>query len=89
MILKHFGMVENYLVSYLNAFCFYLITKTKCNYCITSGSPFHLQIVNLNNVRPVGDWKGILNAAEHIPLNLNEEKRLSFDVSGAGPGMHS
>lgn len=50
------------------------------------GSPYHPQIVDLNNVRPIGGWENLLDGSDKIPLAINEEKRISFDVLGAGPG---
>ena len=50
------------------------------------GSPFHPQIVDLNKVRPIGGWENLLNENKKIVLARNEDKKISFDTQGAGPG---
>ncbi|KAI1285885.1 Filamin-A [Halotydeus destructor] len=51
-----------------------------------TGSPFHPQIINLNNVRPIGGWENLTGENGRLELLPNEEKKISFDVLGAGPG---
>ncbi|RUS80145.1 hypothetical protein EGW08_012102, partial [Elysia chlorotica] len=50
------------------------------------GSPFHPLIVDPVNVRVSGGWKPYLDEKGLIPLKVNQEKHLPFDVSQAGPG---
>lgn len=56
------------------------------NLFLSKGSPFHPKILNLDQVRPIGGWESIFNSSDQIMLQLNEKKRISFDVTGAGPG---
>lgn len=50
------------------------------------GSPFHPQIVDLNKVRPIGGWENLLDSNKRVLLVRNEDKKVSFDTQGAGPG---
>ncbi|RWS15635.1 Filamin-B-like protein [Dinothrombium tinctorium] len=50
------------------------------------GSPFHPKVINLANVAPIGGWENLLDEGNKMCCNLNEENKISFDVSGAGPG---
>lgn len=50
------------------------------------GSPFHPQIVDLNKVRPIGGWENLLDGNKRVVLVRNEDKKISFDTQGAGPG---
>ncbi|KAH9498672.1 hypothetical protein Btru_007267, partial [Bulinus truncatus] len=50
------------------------------------GSPFKPLIVDPVNVRVSGGWRPLLDDKGVIPLRVNKEKHLPFDVSEAGPG---
>ncbi|KAK3780575.1 hypothetical protein RRG08_037514 [Elysia crispata] len=50
------------------------------------GSPYHPLIVDPVNVRVSGGWRPYLDEKGLIPLKVNKEKHLPFDVSQAGPG---
>ncbi|XP_074601281.1 filamin-type immunoglobulin domains fbug isoform X2 [Brevipalpus obovatus] len=50
------------------------------------GSPHRTKIVDLESIHPIGGWESLLTHQDHIQFSLNEEKRISFDVSSAGPG---
>ncbi|XP_055868283.1 filamin-A-like isoform X2 [Biomphalaria glabrata] len=50
------------------------------------GSPFKPLIVDPVNVRVSGGWRPYLDDTGVIPLKVNKEKHLPFDVSEAGPG---
>ncbi|XP_059151967.1 filamin-C-like [Physella acuta] len=50
------------------------------------GSPFKPLIVDPVKVRVSGGWKPYLDDKGVIPLKVNKEKHLPFDVSEAGPG---
>ena len=49
-------------------------------------SPFHPQIADISKVNPIGGWENLLDENGKIPLILNEEKKISWDVFGAGSG---
>lgn len=51
------------------------------------GSPFHPKVVNLQKVRVIGGWENLLDKDNRISLLINEEKKISFDVGEAGPGL--
>lgn len=51
-----------------------------------SGSPFHPKIVDLKKVRLIGGWESLRDDEGKLDLVPREEKRLTFDVSEAGPG---
>jgi hypothetical protein len=42
--------------------------------------------VYLERVRIVGGWQSILDAEDRMHLIINEEKKIRFDTSHAGPG---
>ncbi|GFO06181.1 filamin-c [Plakobranchus ocellatus] len=50
------------------------------------GSPYHPLIVDPVSVRVSGGWRPYLDEKGLIPLKVNKEKHLPFDVSEAGPG---
>lgn len=54
--------------------------------CDSTGSPYKPLIVDPVNVRMYGGWRSILDEKGLIPLGVNKEKQLPFDVSDAGPG---
>lgn len=43
--------------------------------------------MNLEKVKVIGGWEHILDSDNRFTLCLGEEKKLTFDVSEAGPGM--
>ncbi|XP_012935156.2 filamin-C [Aplysia californica] len=49
-------------------------------------SPYRPLIVDPVNVRVSGGWRPYLDEKGVIPLRVNKEKHLPFDVSEAGPG---
>lgn len=50
------------------------------------GSPYKPLIVDPVNVRVSGGWRPYLDDKGVIPLRVNKEKHLPFDVTEAGPG---
>ena len=40
----------------------------------------------LERVRIVGGWQSILDAEDRMHIIINEEKKIRFDASHAGPG---
>lgn len=50
-------------------------------------SPFHPRIVNLDKVRLIGGWENVFDRDNRVCLAVGEEKRFSFDISEAGPGI--
>jgi filamin len=51
------------------------------------GSPFHPKIVDPRKVRVIGGWEAFMtDDSGRIQLLVNQETRISFDVSEAGPG---
>lgn len=50
------------------------------------GSPYRTRIFDIDSIHPVGGWHTIFGLHNQIMLIPNEEKRISFDVSSAGPG---
>ncbi|KAK3891382.1 hypothetical protein Pcinc_004729 [Petrolisthes cinctipes] len=51
-----------------------------------AGSPFHPKIVDPARVRLIGGWSSLQDAEGRLELTPREEKKLSFDVTEAGPG---
>ncbi|KAK4318529.1 hypothetical protein Pmani_010470 [Petrolisthes manimaculis] len=51
-----------------------------------AGSPFHPKIVDPARVRLIGGWSSLQDAEGRLELIPREEKKLSFDVTEAGPG---
>jgi filamin len=43
--------------------------------------------VFLERIRTVGGWQSVFDAQNHISVITNEEKKICFDTSQAGPGM--
>lgn len=41
----------------------------------------------LERVRIVGGWQSILDSEDRMHLIINEEKKIRFDTSHAGPGF--
>ena len=41
---------------------------------------------HLERVRIVGGWQSILDSEDRMHLIINEEKKIRFDTSHAGPG---
>ena len=56
-------------------------------YFPTTDSPFHPHIVNLDKVRLIGGWENVLDNDNRLALCFGEERKLTFDISEAGPGM--
>ena len=50
------------------------------------GSPFHPKVVNPRKVRVIGGWESICDNTNKLLLTVGEEKKISFDTLGAGPG---
>lgn len=42
----------------------------------------------IERVRIVGGWQSILDSEDHMHLIINEEKKIRFDTSHAGPGNY-
>ncbi|RWS29658.1 Filamin-B-like protein [Leptotrombidium deliense] len=76
----------NFIVSYTPSEVGSFDIRVLWNSREIEGSPFHPKIVNLSNVRPIGGWENFCNETNKMLWNVNEEKRISFDVTGAGPG---
>ena len=51
-----------------------------------AGSPFHPKIVDPSKVRLIGGWSSLQESDGRLDLTPKEEKRLTFDISEAGPG---
>ncbi|GAB1611177.1 hypothetical protein Ahia01_001404800 [Argonauta hians] len=56
---------------------------------LIQGCPFHPKIYDIQKVRVVGGWQTYMDANNRIPLVINEKKKITFDVSEAGPGKLS
>lgn len=41
----------------------------------------------IERVRIVGGWQSILDSEDRMHLTINEEKKIRFDTSQAGPGF--
>lgn len=50
------------------------------------GSPFHPRIVDSKRVRVIGGWESLLTKDNSMNLNIGFEKKISFDITEAGPG---
>lgn len=50
------------------------------------GSPFHPKVVDARKVKVVGGWQHFMDSNDRVHLLVDEEKRIPFDVSEAGPG---
>ncbi|CAF1633249.1 unnamed protein product, partial [Adineta ricciae] len=48
-------------------------------------SPFKAAVTNPERVRIVGGWQSILDAEDRMHIIINEEKKIRFDASHAGP----
>lgn len=53
---------------------------------IVSGSPFHPKIVDARKVRVIGGWESICDSSGKLELQVHQTKKISLDVSEAGPG---
>lgn len=53
------------------------------------GSPYHPKVIDPTKVRVVGGWPAHLDEKDRIRMRVGEEKKLTFDVSQAGPGKLS
>ena len=51
-----------------------------------ANSPFKAAVTNPERVRIVGGWQSILDSEDRMHLIINEEKKVRFDTSHAGPG---
>ncbi|UJR31815.1 hypothetical protein I4U23_019292 [Adineta vaga] len=49
-------------------------------------SPFKAAVTNPERVRIVGGWQSILDSEDRMHIIINEEKKIRFDASHAGPG---
>ncbi|XP_064455536.1 filamin-A-like [Ornithodoros turicata] len=50
------------------------------------GSPFHPKVVDPHKVRAIGGWESLMDEEGRIPLVVGHEKKISMDVTDAGPG---
>lgn len=62
------------------------LTNDLLHFFANLGSPFHPHIVNLEKVRLIGGWEHLLDTDNRVSLCLGEERKLTFDISEAGPG---
>lgn len=60
------------------------VTNPGRSMCVTSMTSSSDLIVE--RVRIVGGWQSILDAEDRMHLIINEEKKIRFDTSQAGPG---
>lgn len=51
------------------------------------GSPYHPKVTDPRRVKVVGGWHSIMDANNRLYLKVGEEKRISFDIAEAGPGI--
>uniref|UniRef100_T1J4U2 Calponin-homology (CH) domain-containing protein n=1 Tax=Strigamia maritima TaxID=126957 RepID=T1J4U2_STRMM len=52
-----------------------------------AGSPFHSRIVNSRKIKVTGGWENVIDGPNRLTIPLNFEKKLTFDIADAGPGM--
>lgn len=50
------------------------------------GSPFHPKIVDIRKVRVIGGWESLCDSSGKLQLGVHSTKKISLDVSEAGPG---
>lgn len=50
------------------------------------GSPFHPAVVDTTRVRPIGGWESLLDGSGKISAISEDERKIAFDCTSAGPG---
>lgn len=52
------------------------------------GSPFHTKITDRSRVSLMDDLTDLMDENGHLALVCNQETRLHYDITDAGPGMY-
>lgn len=75
-----------YVVSYLPLEIGTFDVHIRWNSRDVPGSPFHPKVVDPQKVRAIGGWESLMDKEGRIPLVVGQEKKISMDVTDAGPG---
>ncbi|CAM4758481.1 unnamed protein product [Rotaria magnacalcarata] len=77
---------NRFKVTYVPVEVGFVTISIKWNGKDISNSPFKAAVTNPERVRIVGGWQSILDSEDRMHIMVNEEKKIRFDTSHAGPG---
>ncbi|CAF1609722.1 unnamed protein product [Rotaria sp. Silwood1] len=77
---------NRFKVTYVPVEVGFVTISIKWNGKDIANSPFKAAVTNPERVRIVGGWQSILDSEDRMHIIINEEKKIRFDTSHAGPG---
>ncbi|CAF3716192.1 unnamed protein product [Rotaria sordida] len=77
---------NRFKVTYVPVEVGFVTISIKWNGKDITNSPFKAAVTNPERVRIVGGWQSILDSEDRMHVIINEEKKIRFDTSHAGPG---